>query len=264
MIDQLVGEIRCLLADSEASRWNAGHRIGVLKESGAWRERAGGWGEFCVQNFGFSDEWANALAGVATDFTEEDARVHTVSKLAVVRKAPRQWWPDLLTVEGGKRAVAQRVQELRAATRPKGPLREAPPAPDPSWQRCVQTVQVPIAVPTLTRHGVTLHQGDVETVLRLYDGDTFDACICDPPYGFTAFRNAGGPEEWEQEDVPSVEVWRQVHRVLRPGSVLFAASGARTYHQIARPSRTRALRSVTRSSGSTRRAAPLVCWRASA
>ncbi len=233
MIDEIVGEIRDLLQASEASRWNAGHRIGALKESGVWRERSGGWGEFCAHSFGFSDEWANALAGVASDFTEEDARVHTVSKLAVVRKAPREWWPDLLAVEGGKRAVAQRLQELRAEARPTRPPRAEPPAADPSWQRCVQTVQVPIAVPTLARHGVILHQGDVETVLRLYANETFDACICDPPYGFTAFRSDGEPEEWEQGDVPGVELWRQVHRVLRPGSVLFAASGARTYHKIA-------------------------------
>ena len=231
MIDQRVGEIRELLKASEASRWKAGRRIAALKEDRCWTERAKTWEEFCPVVLGCSDEWANSLAGVATDFDEEDARTHTVSKLAAVRKAPREWWPELMEVEGGKREVAERARELRREAAPPAPPRETPPPPDPSWQPSLQIAPVPI--PTFDRGPVVLHQGDVQQVLRMYEEDWFDACLCDPPYGFTAFRGKGQPEEWEKKAAPPAALWQQVFRVLKPGAVLLAATGARTYHTIA-------------------------------
>lgn len=124
MIDRVVGEIRELLGASEASQWQAGRRIAALKASGAWRERAETWEGFCTSELGFSDEWANSLAAVATDFTEEEARVHGVSKLALIRKAPSDAWPELLALSG-KREVCQRLRELRGtAPKPKAQGRE--------------------------------------------------------------------------------------------------------------------------------------------
>lgn len=69
--------------------------------------------------------------------------------------------------------------------------------------------------------------GDVETVLREQRETSFDACVCDPPYGLSFMNN-----HWDY-DVPSVESWRAVFRVLKPGAPLLAFAGTRTQHRMA-------------------------------
>lgn len=69
--------------------------------------------------------------------------------------------------------------------------------------------------------------GDVLAVLRELPSDSFDALLCDPPYGY---RFMG--KRWDY-DVPSVEVWREALRVLKPGAPLLSFGGARTFHRIA-------------------------------
>jgi hypothetical protein len=69
--------------------------------------------------------------------------------------------------------------------------------------------------------------GDVLATLRELPDNSFDALLCDPPYGF---RFMG--KKWDY-DVPSVEVWREALRVLKPGGALLAFGGARTFHRIA-------------------------------
>jgi predicted methyltransferase len=53
--------------------------------------------------------------------------------------------------------------------------------------------------------------GDCRDVMPLLPAGVFDACICDPPYGLHM-------ADWDQ-DVPAVEVWREVRRLLKPGAV---------------------------------------------
>lgn len=69
--------------------------------------------------------------------------------------------------------------------------------------------------------------GDVLAHLRELPGNTADALFCDPPYGFSFMGKA-----WDY-DVPSVDVWREALRVLKPGAALLAFGGARTFHRIA-------------------------------
>lgn len=69
--------------------------------------------------------------------------------------------------------------------------------------------------------------GDVLEVLRTLPSDSFDGLLTDPPYGLKFMNKA-----WDY-DVPSVEVWRECFRVLKPGAPLLSFGGSRTFHRIA-------------------------------
>ena len=56
--------------------------------------------------------------------------------------------------------------------------------------------------------------------------DSIDAVVTDPPYGLS-FMN----KHWDY-DVPSVELWREVFRVLKPGGHVLSFGGTRTYHRM--------------------------------
>ena len=72
-----------------------------------------------------------------------------------------------------------------------------------------------------------IHNGDCLQVLRTLPDCSVDACVTDPPYGL-AFMN----KKWDY-DVPSVEVWQECLRVLKPGGHLLAFAGTRTQHRMA-------------------------------
>jgi len=57
--------------------------------------------------------------------------------------------------------------------------------------------------------------------------NSFDACVTDPPYALRMNCIA-----WDYE-LPSIELWREVLRVLKPGAHLVSFSSARTYHRAA-------------------------------
>ena len=54
-----------------------------------------------------------------------------------------------------------------------------------------------------------------------------DAVVTDPPYGLSFMG-----KKWDY-DVPSVEVWAECLRVLKPGGHLLAFAGTRTQHRMA-------------------------------
>src|SRR5665213_1350333 len=68
--------------------------------------------------------------------------------------------------------------------------------------------------------------GDVLATLRDLPSDTFDALMCDPPYGLSFMG-----KKWDY-DVPSRLVWAEALRVLKPGAPLLAFGGTRTYHRM--------------------------------
>jgi DNA modification methylase len=74
---------------------------------------------------------------------------------------------------------------------------------------------------------VILHLGDCLDVLRTMPDCSVDSCVTDPPYGLSFMGKA-----WDY-DVPTVEVWREVLRVLKPGGHLLAFAGTRTQHRMA-------------------------------
>ncbi|MFO0467645.1 MAG: DNA-methyltransferase [bacterium] len=72
-----------------------------------------------------------------------------------------------------------------------------------------------------------IETGDCLDVLRTLPADSVDAIVTDPPYGL-AFMG----KRWDY-DVPSVEIWAECLRVLKPGGHLLAFAGTRTQHRMA-------------------------------
>jgi len=73
----------------------------------------------------------------------------------------------------------------------------------------------------------TLLQGDSEKVLKGFSENIFDSVVCDPPYGLKFMS-----KKWDY-DVPSVGLWKEVLRVLKPGGHAIIFGGSRTYHRLA-------------------------------
>jgi DNA modification methylase len=71
-----------------------------------------------------------------------------------------------------------------------------------------------------------IHEGDALEILRSMPDNSYHGCLTDPPYGLS-FMGHG----WDH-GVPSVDVWREVLRVLRPGAHVLAFGGTRTFHRL--------------------------------
>jgi DNA modification methylase len=69
--------------------------------------------------------------------------------------------------------------------------------------------------------------GDCLEVLKTMADDSVDAVVTDPPYGLSFMGR-----KWDY-DVPSVEIWAECLRVLKPGGHLLAFAGTRTQHRMA-------------------------------
>jgi len=74
-----------------------------------------------------------------------------------------------------------------------------------------------------------LYNGDCLEVLATIPENSVDTCITDPPYelGFMG-------KKWDSSGIAfQPETWQAVFRVLKPGAILLAFGGTRTYHRIA-------------------------------
>ena len=67
--------------------------------------------------------------------------------------------------------------------------------------------------------------GECEVILPSLCESSFDTCITDPPYGI-------GMGKWDHS-VPSVEIWEQVYRVMKPGGFLLSFGSPQLYHRMA-------------------------------
>ncbi len=56
--------------------------------------------------------------------------------------------------------------------------------------------------------------------------NSVDCIVTDPPYGLKFMGKS-----WDYE-VPSIEIWKEVNRVLKPGGYLLSFGGTRTYHRM--------------------------------
>ena len=74
---------------------------------------------------------------------------------------------------------------------------------------------------------LSLHHGDCLEVLRSLPDCSVDSVVTDPPYGLSFMG-----KRWDY-DVPSVDVWTECLRVLKPGGHLLAFAGTRTQHRMA-------------------------------
>ena len=77
-----------------------------------------------------------------------------------------------------------------------------------------------------TEHGV-LYCGDCLDVMRGLPDNSVDSIVTDPPYGLSFMGR-----KWDY-DVPSVEIWQECLRILKPGGHLLAFAGTRTQHRMA-------------------------------
>jgi len=80
--------------------------------------------------------------------------------------------------------------------------------------------------PYYEHEDVYLYHGDCNTVLPALPANSIDTCITDPPYGISFMK-----AKWDY-NVPGVDTWRAVLRVLKPGAILLSFGGARTFHRL--------------------------------
>lgn len=71
-----------------------------------------------------------------------------------------------------------------------------------------------------------LLQGNNLELLKNLESNSIDSVVTDPPYGLS-FMN----KKWDY-DVPSIEFWKEVYRVLKPGGHILSFGGTRTYHRL--------------------------------
>ena len=72
----------------------------------------------------------------------------------------------------------------------------------------------------------TLFKGDCLEQLHRINDNSIDSIVTDPPYGLSFMG-----KKWDY-NVPSVEVWKECLRVLKPGGHLLSFSSSRTYHRL--------------------------------
>jgi DNA modification methylase len=88
-------------------------------------------------------------------------------------------------------------------------------------------------------------ESDVLAALRAMPDASFDGCLCDPPYGLGSRKptveeivtyltgatslNTGGDFMGKKWELPSVAMWRELYRVLRPGAHALIFGGTRTF-----------------------------------
>lgn len=73
----------------------------------------------------------------------------------------------------------------------------------------------------------SLYLGNCLHVLRSLPDNSIDSVCTDPPYGIKLMG-----KKWDC-DVPSIRIWRECLRVLKPGGYLVAFAGTRTQHRMA-------------------------------
>ena len=75
----------------------------------------------------------------------------------------------------------------------------------------------------------TITNANIKEWAKNYDGEPFDAILCDPPYelGFMG-------KSWDSSGIAfDKEMWADLFRHIKPGGHLLAFSGSRTYHRMA-------------------------------
>ena len=73
---------------------------------------------------------------------------------------------------------------------------------------------------------INLLHGDCLQQMKTLDDNSVDSIVSDPPYGISFMA-----KKWDY-DVPSVEVWTEAMRVLKPGGHALIACGTRTQHRM--------------------------------
>ena len=78
----------------------------------------------------------------------------------------------------------------------------------------------------MTDGNIKLLNEDVEAGLQSLKDNSVDSIVTDPPYGIK-FMN----KKWDYQ-IPTVKVWQECKRVLKPGGHILVACGTRTHHRM--------------------------------
>jgi len=70
-------------------------------------------------------------------------------------------------------------------------------------------------------------QGDCLLRMKELEDNSVDSVVTDAPYGISFMNKA-----WDHQ-VPSVEIWKECLRVIKPGGYLLSFAGTRTQHRMA-------------------------------
>lgn len=70
-------------------------------------------------------------------------------------------------------------------------------------------------------NGGVIYQGYCEDTMPILEPESIDLCVTDPPYGYSFMG-----KKWDI-DVPSVRIWQELLRVLKPGAFAFIMSAPR-------------------------------------
>jgi DNA modification methylase len=73
----------------------------------------------------------------------------------------------------------------------------------------------------------TLHLGDCLDVMATMPDNSVDSIITDPPYGLEFMG-----KDWDH-GIPGIAFWELALRVAKPGAILMAFGGTRTFHRLA-------------------------------
>jgi len=71
-----------------------------------------------------------------------------------------------------------------------------------------------------------LYHGDCLNIMKEIPDDTIDSIITDPPYALN-FMGKG----WDKV-LPTIEIWKECLRIAKPGAIILAFGGTRTYHRL--------------------------------
>lgn len=71
-----------------------------------------------------------------------------------------------------------------------------------------------------------IHNENCLHTMERMESNSVDSVVTDPPYGLSFMG-----KKWDY-DVPSVEIWKEVFRVLKPGGHLLSFAGTRTQHRM--------------------------------
>ena len=83
----------------------------------------------------------------------------------------------------------------------------------------------PVKQETILDKATLFHGNNMEALSKLAD-NSIDSVVTDPPYGISYLNNT-----WDIQ-VPTIEFWKEVYRVLKPGGHVLSFSSARTYHRM--------------------------------
>jgi site-specific DNA-methyltransferase (adenine-specific) len=69
-------------------------------------------------------------------------------------------------------------------------------------------------------------EGDSLEIMRKWPDNHFSAIVTDSPYGISFLGNG-----WDR-DIPPIEYWKEMLRILKPGGHLIAAGLPRMMHRL--------------------------------